>query len=52
MDQEDKVRKIEDEIAEIKRHFCDMTFCIHPMYLEWQQKQKHKDIVSRMFLDD
>lgn len=51
MDQEEKIKELEDEMSEMKRRFCDMSLSLHPMYLEWQKYQEHEPIVSRMILD-
>lgn len=51
MDQEEKIKELKNEMSEMKRRFCDMSLCLHPMYLEWQKCQEHEPTVSRMILD-
>ena len=51
MDQEEKIEELEYQMSEMKRRFCDMSLCLHPMYIEWQKYQEHEAIISRMFLD-
>jgi len=52
MNPEEKIKELENEMSEMKRRFCDMSLCLHPMYLEWQKYQEHEPIVSRMILNE
>lgn len=51
VDQEDKIKELEGELAEMKKSFCNLSFCILPMYREWQENHEQDVFVTRMILD-
>ena len=41
MNPEEKIKELEHEVSKMKRRFCDMSLCIHPMFLEWRDEKEN-----------